>query len=108
MKGYHDLHLQYDVLFLADVFEKIKNSSLKIYGSCPSHYLSAPALNWDAMLNMVSVNLELISESGADVYLLFEKCMRGGVSYIFKIYSKSNNKYFKLMIQNNNQNILYT
>ena len=53
--------------------KKLKNSSLKIYGSCPSHYLSAPALNWDAMLNMVSVNLELISESGADVYLLFEK-----------------------------------
>ena len=107
MKGYHDLHLQYDVLFLADVFEKIKNSSLKIYGSCPSHYLSAPALNWDAMLNMVSVNLELISESDADMYLLFEKCMRGGVSYISKIYSKSNNKYFKLMIQITIKHIIY-
>ena len=108
MKGYHELYLRYDVLFLVDVFEKFRNSSLKIYGSYPSHYLSAPALNWDAMLNMVSVNLELISELDADVCLLFEKFMRGGVSYISKIYSKSSNKYFKLVIQNNNQNILYT
>ena len=51
MKDYHDLYLKCDVLLLADVFEKTSNNSLMDYGLCPSHYLSAPALSWDAMLN---------------------------------------------------------
>ena len=55
MKDYHDLYLKCDVLLLADVFEKFRNNSLKNYGLCPSHYLSAPALSWDAMLNMTNV-----------------------------------------------------
>ena len=53
MKGYHDLYWKYDVLLLADVFEEFRNNSLKNYGLCPSHYLSAPALGWDAMLKMI-------------------------------------------------------
>ena len=47
---------------LCDVFEKIRNNSLKNYGLCPSHYLSVPALSWDAMLNMTKVELELIPD----------------------------------------------
>ena len=60
MKDYYDLNLKCDVLLLADVFEKFRNNSIKSYGLCPSHYLSAPALSWDAMLNMTKVKLELI------------------------------------------------
>ena len=45
MKDYHDLYLKCDVLLLADVFEKFRNNSLKIYGLRPSLYLSAPALS---------------------------------------------------------------
>ena len=60
MKDYHDLYLKCDVLLLADVFEKIRNNSLKNYGLYPSHYLSAPALSWDGILNMKRVELELI------------------------------------------------
>ena len=41
MKDHHDLYLKYDVLLLADVFEQFRNNSLKNYGLCPSHYLSA-------------------------------------------------------------------
>ena len=40
MKGYYDLHLKYDVYLIPDVFEKIRNNSLKNYGLFPSHYLS--------------------------------------------------------------------
>ena len=43
MKDYHDFYLKSDILFLANVFEKFRNNSLKNYGLCPSHYLSAPA-----------------------------------------------------------------
>ena len=52
VKDYHNLCLKCDVLLLADVFEKLRNNSLKNYGLCPSHYLSASALSCDAMLNM--------------------------------------------------------
>ena len=43
INDYHDLYLKCDVLLLADLFEKIRNLSVKNYGLCPSHYLSAPA-----------------------------------------------------------------
>ena len=82
MKDYHDLQLKCDALLLADVFENLRNSSVKNYGLCPSDYLSAPALSWDTILCMTKVEVELISD--ADMYLLFEKGMRGGVPYISK------------------------
>ena len=39
MKGYHHLYLECDILFLADVFEKLRNNSLKNYGLCPKSLL---------------------------------------------------------------------
>ena len=44
MKDYHDFYLKYDVLVLADVFEKFRNNSLKNDGLHPSHCLSSPVL----------------------------------------------------------------
>ena len=41
-KDYQDCYSKYDVLLLSDVFEKFRFNSLKNYGLCPSHYLSAP------------------------------------------------------------------
>ena len=93
MKDYHELYLKYDVLLLADVFEKYRNNSLKNCGLFPSHYLSPPALSWDAMLNMTKVELGLIPDP--DIYLFFQKGMRAGVSYISNIYGKASNKYLK-------------
>ena len=69
-------------LRLVNVFEKFRNKCIENYGFCPSHYLSAPILSWDIVLNMAKVELELISNF--DMNLLFEKGMRGGVSYILK------------------------
>ena len=59
---------------------------------CPSHYLSAPALSWDAMVNMRKVDLELIPD--LDMFIFMLKGMRGGVSYTSNIYSKANNRYY--------------
>ena len=50
MKHYDDLYLKCDVSLLADVFEKVRNNSLENYRFFPSHYLSATALSWDAMI----------------------------------------------------------
>ena len=58
---------------------------MKNNGLCSSLYLSAPALSWDAMLNITKVELELISDP--DMYIFFEKGMRGIVSYISNRYS---------------------
>ena len=73
--------------------KKFTNNSLNNYGLCPSHYLSAPALSWDVILNITKVELELISNP--DMFMFFEKGMRGGVSYISNRYSKASNKYLK-------------
>ena len=35
-----------------------------MYGLCPSHYLSAPGLSWDAVLKMTKIKLELIIDPG--------------------------------------------
>ena len=93
MTDYHDLYLKCDVLLLVDVFKKFKNNSLKNYGLSPSHYLSAPSLSWDAVLKMTKIKLELISDP--DMYIFFEKGIRGGISYISNRYSKANSEYLK-------------
>ena len=59
MKDYHNLSLKWVVLLLTDVFEKFRNNSLKNYGLCPSHHLSAADLSWDAMLKMTKLSLNL-------------------------------------------------
>ena len=42
---------------------------------------------------MTKVKLKFISDP--DMYIFFEKGMRGGVSYIFNRYSKAKDKYLK-------------
>ena len=73
-------YLKCDVLLLADVFENFRNNSLKIYGLCSSHYLSAPGLSWDAMLKKTKIELELIPDP--HMYIFFEKGTRSGIFYI--------------------------
>ena len=51
---------------------------------CPSHYLSAPALSWDAILN---IELDLVPDPDIST--------RGGIFYISNRYSNTNNKYLK-------------
>ena len=93
MKDYQDQYLKCDISLSAEVFEKFGNNSLKNYKLCPSHYLSAPGLNWDAMHKTTKNELELIPDPG--MYIFFEKGTRGGTSYISNRYSKANNKYLK-------------
>ena len=91
MKNYHNNYLKKDVLFLADVLEKFIDMCLNSYGLDPCHYFGSPGLSWDAMLKMTGVKLEKIS--GIDKYLFIKKRLRGGVSYIVKRHTKTNNKY---------------
>ena len=60
MSDYHDLYLKIDVFLLADAFEKFIKTCLDYYGLDPFHYFSSPGLNWDVMLKMTEIELELI------------------------------------------------
>ena len=93
MSDYHDLYLKTDVLSLADIFKKFIGVCLEYYGLDRCHYFRSLGLNWDVMLKMTIVELQLISD--IDMYLFVENGMRGGVSYIAKRYTKVNNKYLK-------------
>ena len=84
---YHALYLKTDVLLLRDVFEKFISVCLKDYGVDPCHYISSHGLLWDAMLKMTGMRLKKINN--IDVNFFLEKGMRGGVSFISKRYSKS-------------------
>ena len=80
-----------DILLSADVFEKFIAACRKFYELDLCHYFSSPGLSWDAMLKITGVKLETISD--IDKYLLIEKGLRGGISYIDHIRTKANNKY---------------
>ena len=90
MGDYHNNYFKKDVLFSADVFEKLIDTCLKFYGLDPCHYFSSQRLSWDAMLKMARVKLEKISDIGKH---FIEKGLRGAISYIAKRYAKANNKY---------------
>ena len=45
---YHDIYLKTDVLILTDIWTRFRETSMKHYKLDPSHYVSAPALSWDA------------------------------------------------------------
>ena len=53
---YQDLYVQCDTLLLADVFEKVRDTYIEIYGLDPSHFLSAPGLAWQACLKKTNLN----------------------------------------------------
>ena len=90
---YHDLYLRTDVLLLADVFENFRSTCLSHYRLDPCHYFSAPGLSWDALLRMTKINLDLISD--LDAQLFIEKGIRGGISIITHRHAEANNKYMK-------------
>ena len=90
---YHNLYVQSDTLLLADVFENFRNKCVKIYELYPAHFLSAPALAWQACLKKTGIKLELLTD--IDMLLMAEKRIRGEICYAIHRYAKANNKYMK-------------
>ena len=91
LADYTELYCKSDVLLLADVFENFIDVCFEKFQLDPAHYITAPSLALDAMLKMTKVELELLTDP--DMFLFFEKGVRGGVSTITKRYAKANNHY---------------
>ena len=87
MTDNHNLYSKCDVLLLAEVSEKCRNNSLKIMDYVWVIIWAHQLYVWMQLLDMTKGKLELISD--ADMYLLFEKTMRGRASYISKRYTKA-------------------
>ena len=88
---YHNLYVQSDTLFVADVFENFRDKCIKIYELDPAHFLSAPGLAWQACLKKTDVELELLTD--IDMLLMVEKGIREGICQAIYRYAKANNKY---------------
>ena len=91
IRDYHDLYLKTDVLLLADVFEKFRNTCLEHYQLDPAYYYTIPHLAWYACLKLTGQQLELLHDY--DMLMFFERGIRGGMSHISKRYAEANNHY---------------
>ena len=85
---YHNLYVQSNTLLLADVFENFRNICIEIYELDLAHFLSAPGLAWQPCLKKTEVELELITD--ADMLLMVEKGIRGGICRAIHRYAKGN------------------
>ena len=90
---YHDLYVHSDTLLLADVLENFINMCIEVFELDPAHFLSAPGLAWQACLKKTDVKLQLSTD--ADMLLMVEKEIRGGICHAKRRYGKANNKYMK-------------
>ena len=93
IRDYHDLYLKTDVLLLADVFEKFRNTCLEYYKLDPAYYYTIPHLAWNACLKKTGQQLELLHDY--DMLMFFERGIRGGINHIIKRYAEANNPYMK-------------
>lgn len=88
---YSDLYLLTDVLLLTDIYENFRDTSLKTHELDPAYYITLPSYSWDCMLKKTGVTLDTIQDH--DMYLFFEKGIRGGITQCCKRMSKANNQH---------------
>lgn len=91
-KDYHNLYLKLDTVLLKDVFDNFRTTCYKNYKLDPVYYISAPNLADAASLKETQQQLGLISNQ--NMYELYEKGVRGGISMIPTRKAVANNCYF--------------
>ena len=90
---YYDLYVKSDVALVADVFENFRDKCLDNNELDPAYYLSAPGLSWHSCLKKTGVKLELLTD--ANMPMLFEQGIRGGICTAIHYYAEADNKYMK-------------
>jgi len=89
LQQYHDHYLKTDVLLLPDVFENFRNTIYGEHRLDPLHFITLPSLAWTTALKRTGVKLDLITD--ADMYLMIENNMRGGIATISHRHAVANN-----------------
>ena len=82
--------MQCDTLLLADVFENFRDMCIKVYELDPVHLLIPPGLAWQACVKKTRTELELLTD--ANMLLMVEEGIRGGMCHAVHRYAKANNK----------------
>lgn len=81
------LYLKVDVCGLADVFEAFRRNMHREYHLDPVHFVSAASMSWQAMLRFTGIDLPQLTDQ--DMYLFFERGIRGGMSAITTRHAKA-------------------
>ena len=89
IREYLELYLVLDVLLLAANVETYRHETYKHMKLDPLHYVSSPSLCFDAMLKITNIHLETLPS--VDMYLWFNKAIRGGLSGASVRYARANN-----------------
>ena len=79
------------MVLLENVFEKMRETSLKHYGLNPAHFYTLPGFTWCACLKKTKIRLELLTDP--DMLLMFEHGIRGGITQVVHKHRSVNNKY---------------
>ena len=90
---YHDLHVKLDTVLLADVFENFRDKHTEIDKLDLAYFLTTLGLSWWACLKKTGVKLELLTDE--NMFLIYEKGIRGGMRQVTWNYADANNKYMK-------------
>ena len=86
---YHDLYLKTDTILLTNVSKAFKSTCLEHYSLNLAHFYTSPGLAWQACLK--KTELELLTD--ANMLLIFERRIRGGITEAVHQYAEANNKY---------------
>ena len=87
-----DLQVLYntlDVLLLCDVWVNYQQRCLDEFGLEPGHFVGCPSLAFAAALKKTGQTLQLLEDQ--DMYEMFERGIRGGVSVINTRFAQANN-----------------
>ena len=101
---YHDLYVKLDTALLADVFENFRDKHIEIDQLDPAYFLTTPGLSWWACLKKTSVKLKLLRDE--NMFLMYEKGIRGGMCQVTYNYAEANNKYMKNYDKNKESSFL--
>ena len=88
LREWHDFYLTLDVLLLVDIFQRFRLTMLKSQGLDCLHFPSLPSMTLQLALKPTGVELELITR--ADIYLMIEAGIRGGLSFVSQRHAKAN------------------
>ena len=106
LKEYLLLYNEIDTLLLTDILNNFRCEIFKDFKIESANYISCPSLSWDLHLKSSKNEISLLSD--INMYIDFEKGIRGGISSVLgDRYVIANNKYMKNYDSTKESNFLF-